>query len=245
MIPPKAGAGNALHPSSGTRSRPGNGRSPLGPGRRAPHGGPERADAVRLGITLKDIEPAPRRVVDVPLSLTLAALHNVIQAAFGWWDYHLWEFQVGNWRIAVPDPEDDAYPDSREFADARRYPLSRCLTWGVETMIYLYDFGDYWEHEVRLEETFKADDLYALPAFVEGAWAAPREDSGGVRGFAEFKEAVADPFHEEREELLVWYGGPFDPANIHEDRIREAMARIRDSRMARRRKARRPGSGSR
>jgi hypothetical protein len=62
-----------------------------------------------------------------------------------------------------------------------------------------------------------------------------------VHGFAEFKEAVADPFHEEREDLLTWYGGPFDPANIHEDRIRKEMARIRNYRMARRRKARRPG----
>ncbi|MDE2970888.1 MAG: plasmid pRiA4b ORF-3 family protein [Acidobacteriota bacterium] len=229
--------------SSGTRDRPGNGRSPLGPGQRSPATHPEGSDAVRLSITLKDIEPAPRRVVDVPLSLTLAALHNVIQVAFGWWDYHLWEFQIGTWRIAVPDPEDEAYPDARPFADARRFPLSRCVTWGVERMVYLYDFGDYWQHEVRLEGMFTADDPYALPAFVEGAWAAPREDSGGVGGFAEFKEAVADPFHEEREELLAWYGGPFDPANIHREKILEGMAAIRAYRMSRRRKARRPGSG--
>ena len=88
---------------------------------------------------------------------------------------------------------------------------------------------------------FRVEDLYSLPAFVEGAWAAPREDTGGVHGFAEFKDAVADPFHEEREELLVWYGGPFDPANIHEEKIRAGMAAIRGYRMARRRKVRRPG----
>ena len=105
----------------------------------------------------------------------------------------------------------------------------------------LYDFGDDWQHEVRLETAFRAEDLYSLPAFVEGAWAAPREDSGGTGGFADFKHAVADPFHPEREELLVWYGGPFDPANIYEDKIREGMALIRGYRMARRRKARRPG----
>ena len=226
---------------SGTRSRPGNGRSPLGPGRRPPRAHPEGADVVRLRITLKDIEPAPCRVVDVPLSLTLAALHNVIQAAFCWWNYHLWEFQIGEHRVAVPDEEDEWEPDPRPFADARNFPLSRCLTWGVDRMIYLYDFGDYWQHEVRLETAFRAEDLYSLPAFVEGAWAAPREDSGGTGGFADFKQAVADPFHPEREELLVWYGGPFDPANIYEDKIREGMALIRGYRMARRRKARRPG----
>ena len=226
--------------SSGTRSRPGNGRSPLGPGKRRALTVPEGSNAVRIRITLKDIEPAPWRVVDAPLSLTLGSLHNVIQAAFGWWNYHLWEFQVGNWRVAIPDEEDEWNPGPRPLADARRFPLSRCLTWGMDTMNYLYDFGDYWNHLVQLGAVFRAEDPYALPAFVEGAWAAPREDTGGVSGFAEFKEAVADPFHAEREDLLAWYGGPFDPANIHEEQIRARMAGIRAYRMARRRKARRP-----
>ena len=227
--------------SSGTRRRPGNGRSPLGPGKRRSLIVSKGSNAVRLRITLKDIEPAPWRVVDAPLSLTLGSLHNVIQAVFCWWNYHLWEFQVGRFRVAIPDEEDEWNPDARPFADARRFPLSRCLTWGVDRMNYLYDFGDDWNHDVRLETVFRVEDLYSLPAFVEGAWAAPREDTGGVHGFAEFKDAVADPFHEEREELLVWYGGPFDPANIHEEKIRAGMAAIRGYRMARRRKVRRPG----
>ncbi len=227
--------------SSGTRRRPGNGRSPLGPGKRRSLIVSKGSNAVRLRITLKDIEPAPWRVVDAPLSLTLGSLENVIQAVFCWWNYHLWEFQVGKFRVAIPDEEDEWNPDARPFADARRFPLSRCLTWGVDRMNTLYDFGDDWQHEVRLETAFRAEDLYSLPAFVEGAWAAPREDSGGTGGFADFKHAVADPFHPEREELVVWYGGPFDPANIYEDKIREGMALIRGYRMARRRKARRPG----
>ena len=227
--------------SSGTRRRPGNGRSPLGPGKRRSLIVSKGSNAVRLRITLKDIEPAPWRVVDAPLSLTLGSLHNVIQAVFCWWNYHLWEFQVRRFRVAIPDEEDEWNPDARPFADARRFPLSRCLTWGVDRMNTLYDFGDDWNHDVRLETVFRVEDLYSLPAFVEGAWAAPREDTGGVHGFAEFKDAVADPFHEEREELLVWYGGPFDPANIHEEKIRAGMAAIRGYRMARRRKVRRPG----
>ena len=122
--------------SSGTRRRPGNGRSPLGPGKRRSLIVSKGSNAVRLRITLKDIEPAPWRVVDAPLSLTLGSLHNVIQAVFCWWNYHLWEFQVRRFRVAIPDEEDEWNPDARPFADARRFPLSRCLTWGVDRMNY-------------------------------------------------------------------------------------------------------------
>ena len=164
--------------SSGTRRRPGNGRSPLGPGKRRSLIVSKGSNAVRLRITLKDIEPAPWRVVDAPLSLTLGSLENVIQAVFCWWNYHLWEFQVRRFRVAIPDEEDEWNPDARPFADARRFPLSRCLTWGVDRMNTLYDFGDDWNHDVRLETVFRVEDLYSLPAFVEGAWAAP---AGGHR----------------------------------------------------------------
>lgn len=201
--------------------------------RRLPHG----ANALRLRITLAEIEPAPCRVVDVPASLSLVGLHDVIQAAFGWWDYHLWEFQVAGVRVAVPDPEDADYPDRRPFADARRFPVARCWRWGLEEAEYLYDFGDHWVHTVRFESAFRADDPDALPDLVEGAWAAPREDSGGPFGFAEFKEAVGDPLHEEREELLAWYGGPFDPADIREAGIRAALAQFRAYRADQRRRA--------
>ena len=195
--------------SSGTRSRPGNGRSPLGPGGRPPATHPEGADAVRVRITLSEIEPAPWRVVEVPLSLTLAALHNVIQAAFCWWNYHLWEFQVGNWRVEIPDPEDAFYADPRPLADARRFPLSRCLTWGVDTMNYLYDFGDYWNHEVRLENGIPRGGS-STPC--RPSWRAPGRPRGRTPGgpftpSPSSRKAVADPFHAEREDLLIWYGG--------------------------------------
>lgn len=202
---------------------------------------PAGANALRLRITLADIEPAPWRLVDVPASLSLAGLHQVIQAAFGWWDYHLWEFQITDTRVAIPDPEDEFWPDPRPFGDARRFPVARCYRWGLQEMNYLYDFGDNWNHRVRIESVFHTDDPDALPDLVEGAWAAPREDSGGPGGFAEFKEAVADPLHEEREELLAWYGGPFDPADIREADIRSAMAIIRAVRADRRRRASRRG----
>ena len=196
-----------------------------------------KPDAVRLRITLAYIEPAPWRVVDVPLALTLGFLHDIIQAAFGWEDCHLWEFLFGRKRAGIPD-------EDLERADASRLPLSRCLTPRTKEMAYIYDFGDDWLHRIQVERRFRAEDPSALPEFVEGAWAAPPEDSGGPMGFATLKEAIADPRHEDHEHFLEWHG-PFDPSDIREAEIRARIAAIRNYLSAGARKARRsrPKSG--
>jgi hypothetical protein len=49
------------------------------------------------------------------------------------------------------------------------------------------------------------------PVCVEGARACPPEDVGGVWGYEEFLEAIADPEHEDHDELQEWAGGSFDP----------------------------------
>ena len=49
----------------------------------------------RLKVTLSDVEPQVLRRFDVPLKIKLNRLHDVIQAAMGWTDSHLYEFQAG------------------------------------------------------------------------------------------------------------------------------------------------------
>ena len=44
------------------------------------------------------------------------------------------------------------------------------------------------------------------PVCVDGALACPPEDVGGSRGYAHLLEVLADPKHEECEELLEWAG---------------------------------------
>ena len=46
----------------------------------------------RLRITMRDVEPAVVRVIDVPTASTLAELHELFQAALGWTDSHLHQF---------------------------------------------------------------------------------------------------------------------------------------------------------
>ena len=82
-------------------------------------------------------------------------------------------------------------------------------------MRYTYDFGDDWEHDVVLEKVLPPDRVARLSCLA-GKGACPPEDCGGPWGYASMKEILADPDHEEHEDLLDWLnldsGADFDPA---------------------------------
>ena len=94
----------------------------------------------RLRIELREIEPRLWRRIDVPLSSTLRALHDIIQAAFGWTDSHLFEFVIGERVYGEPMPDDDFF--ERHVFKAAGVRLKALMGQGVERFLYVYDFGD-------------------------------------------------------------------------------------------------------
>ena len=103
----------------------------------------------RIRIELQDIEPRIWRRVDVPLSSTLLALHELIQFAFRWTDSHLFEFEIGDRRYG--QPEYDRYADERLYK-AASIRLKTVVDRGIEQFLYVYDFGDDWRHDLFIEE---------------------------------------------------------------------------------------------
>lgn len=182
-------------------------------------------DAARLRVTLLDLEPAPWREIEVPLTMSLEGLHDAIQAAFAWTNSHLWEFRVGEESYG-PDlgfgPQ-DGLEDIRDASAAR---LGDLLAGDVNKFLYVYDMGDSWEHLIEVVAEFDMAEGAKLPRFLEGAWRTPPEDVGGAPGFEEFLEAMANPEHEDHDDLMEWYGRPFDAANIEPEVIRKQMARL-------------------
>ena len=172
----------------------------------------------RLRIELQGLEPKIWRRVDVPLSTTLAALHDIIQVAFRWTDSHLHEFLVGQRVYGVPSPEDAFY--ERKVYKSAAIRLKTLIDRGVDRFLYVYDFGDDWRHDVIIEEVRDGEADTEYPRFVDGARRCPPEDVGGPGGFMDFLEAVLDPGHEEHGRMIEWCGGPFDPADIDEDMVR-------------------------
>ncbi|WP_412509645.1 plasmid pRiA4b ORF-3 family protein [Roseovarius sp. SYSU LYC5161] len=172
---------------------------------------------VRVRIELEETDPLVWRELDVPLSTTLAAMHDIIQVVMDWWDYHLYEFEIAGRIYGVPSPDDEIY--ERKVYQARALRLGTVLERGVREFLYVYDFGDNWQHRITVGEVRQGDAGVEYPRFIAGARRAPPEDVGSTSGFEEFLEAIADPEHEDHERMLEWYGKPFDPEDIDERRL--------------------------
>lgn len=175
----------------------------------------------RIRIQLDDWQPSVWRRVEVPLTATLKALHDIIQAAMLFDDCHLFEFRADGRRYAIPDPEWESPGDRTRSVKSTR--LGALVDRGITELAYTYDFGDDWRHTLTIELVAQADPSAEYPRFIDGERHAPPEDVGGIPGFDLFLAAIANPEHEQYLELVRWYGQPFDPEDIDEGQIRKRM----------------------
>jgi hypothetical protein len=178
---------------------------------------PADASVLSLKVTLRDLKPRIWRRILAPASMTLADLHLAIQAAMGWDDAHLHIFRVGGEQYGNPRITDDV-------VNEQGLTLDRLVKSGVTRFDYNYDFGDDWEHEILIEKRPPASDAATVyPACVAGERNCPPEDCGGIWGYAELLEILANPANPEREERLEWLGDEFDPEAFS---VAEANARL-------------------
>lgn len=174
---------------------------------------------IRLRATLVGSDPEIWRTVDVDQKLSLAQLHQVLQAAFGWRESHLHRFSqeepwgrshgiprigrrprvwVDQWSL-TEEPQDDE-EDETETTVAEAFQHDGPL-W------YLYDFGDGWVHRVDVIERVAGRLGEGAATIVAGERRAPFEDSGGLGGYDEKLAIIADPQHPEHEWITDWATG--------------------------------------
>lgn len=177
------------------------------------------AAIAHLRIKLDDVEPAVLRRVQVPVTIRLDWLHLVLQAAMGWTNSHLYEIRAHDvgWGMSDPDFGDGPLDASK----ARLIDVLEDV--GTRSLKYVYDFGDCWEHSVRIERITDAVPGMIYPCLVEATGRCPPEDVGGPWGYREFLDAIADPDHQEHAERLEWIGGTFDPTTVDLQRLTKAV----------------------
>lgn len=125
----------------------------------------------------------------------------------GWTDSHLYEIRAGSLRWGLQDPD---WPDGP--LDARKAKLEDLLEDGrVKTLRYLYDFGDGWEHTVKIERLVDAEAGVLYPRLLAASGRCPPEDCGGPWGYGEILEARDDPKDPRHAEIKEWIGEDFDP----------------------------------
>ena len=104
---------------------------------------------------------------------------------------------------------------------------------GAARLVYAYDYGDNWRRDVIVEEVRDSEPDREYPAFVYGGRRCPPKDVGGSVGFMGYPKADFDPAHEQHRDMVLWYGGAFDPTSLC---LCEVRARFGFENMARRRR---------
>ena len=180
----------------------------------------------QLKVTLIGTSPPIWRRLLLPADVTLAQLHDALQAAMGWEDGHMHEFSIGQRRFGRPDPE-DRLMGMPSVENERTVRLSGILGRVGSKALYTYDFGDSWEHSIVLEKRLPDDPNATYPVCTDGQLACPPEDCGGIPGFYDLVEALNDPNHERHEEMLDWIGDDFNPQAFSIDNVNRMLAPLR------------------
>lgn len=165
--------------------------------------------AFKLKIALRGSDPKITRTVAIPTDLTFADLHKVIQAAMPWDDYHLHEFCFPKRRLfIVQERGDPMFPRGDEEMEGDMLVAD----FHGEKFEYIYDFGDDWVHDITwLKDIPDYDHDY--PKVLKYTGEAPPEDCGGIAGYAELLEILADPENRDHDDMKEWYGEP-EPYDI-------------------------------
>jgi len=174
---------------------------------------------LQLKVSVADLDPPVWRRVLVPGGYTLDRVSRVIQQAFGWHGYHLHSFEIDGDQYGEPDPLGEL--ELRDEMDVR---LDAVAAKGAR-FTYVYDFGDWWEHEIVVEDVFPADLDERYPVCLAGERAGPIEDTGGADGYQRLLSSAADPADPDHEHA-VQIVGRHDPTAFDADRITTLLRRM-------------------
>jgi len=175
----------------------------------------------QIKVTLRHINPLIWRRTQVVGDTRLGQLHHILQIVMGWTNSHMHGFRVGRDNYGALDPD---FPD--DVKDERNVRLDTVAKQG-STLIYDYDFGDGWEHELKIEKVVDPDPAARYPVCLAGQRACPPEDCGGPPGYADLLDILDDPEHEEYEDMAEWAGEDFDAEAFDLDEVNRLLRHLR------------------
>lgn len=180
--------------------------------------------AYKIKIELRDSEPLIYRRVIVPSNISFEKLHNIIQQSMGWSNSYLYDFNIKeeNLRVTCDKEAISEY----EFYSKLKLNEKNDPNGFIRNMLkikpklsnevsidfylnrsnkieYVYDFGDYWKHDIILEEIIEdyVDDYHKC---VEAEGNCPPEDIGGIEEYIEFLEVINDKNHPDYANVALW-----------------------------------------
>lgn len=193
----------------------------------------ETAKEYHLRIKLKNSPVPVWREVKIPSNVCVEFLAHVIITAMGWNNTHLHQFKDGNIiyknRHDLMEGSKILHPffSRAEYAAAEDHSIADLLKEKQRRVIFEYDFGDSWEHEVWIKGIRDyAEGEEPTLAFVKGTGACPPEDCGGVWGYADLLKIRSQKRKSaEDKRRLEWYGIDrwYDPEDCDAEFIVEEL----------------------
>lgn len=186
-----------------------------------------------IKVSIRDTHPPVWRRLQIPAGITFHELNAIIQLAFDWCGYHLYEFEVGATLheqgefIGIPDEDSEWY--GRETIDATKIKIDKFFK-EYKKMKYTYDFGDDWIHDITIEKEIETNIKLQNPICIKAKMADLPEDCGGSWGYEELLEILDNPKHERYQEMKEWIENGY--SNWNDDRtfvdLEEINMRLED-----------------
>jgi Plasmid pRiA4b ORF-3-like protein len=145
-----------------------------------------RVEVYAIKVTLLGTRPPVWRRILVPCEITLRNLHRTLQTTMGWTNSHLHQFVCLRPRLFDPGSRVEC-----KIADENRTKLGELIGTVGARLLYEYDIGDGWQHQLLLEEVLLGDETFQQTCVADKR-CCPPEDCGGPQGFAELLQVLQD-----------------------------------------------------
>lgn len=192
---------------------------------------PVAVTVYHLKVSLRDITPMIWRRLLVTSDTTIAQMHDILQIVMGWEDMHLHQFRIHRKAYGIYRDGGISFVDNPHEVGLTDFRLRK-----GERFIYEYDMGDYWQHDIRLEQVLPLERGKLYPVCTAGDGDCPPEDCGGSWGYMSLMEERCSwsALHDAREDMAVvaqrlldWYHGGPRPT-YDDDEFSDAMDRMHE-----------------
>ena len=175
-----------------------------------------------IQIALRGSKPKIWRRILVSSDLLLSDFHKIIQTTMGWTNSHLHQF-IKNQAFYTQKMVDDDFWEEMNNIDYSKIKISDLLIEEKDKMIYEYDFGDGWQHNIILEKIDTTEENKIITTCLTGKNNCPPEDCGGIWGYVNILDILKHPDHEEYKECIEWFGEEFDPKCFDKNEINKRL----------------------
>jgi len=140
----------------------------------------------------------------------------------GWTNSHLHQFVKDGLHYSEKMPDNDYWEEGVDV-DYKKIRIADLLKKKQDQIEYIYDFGDYWRHDIELESILLQEAALKKPVCLDGARHCPREDSDGADGYNDLQQILKNTKHPEYEDYITWAGADFDPDLFDAPQVSELL----------------------